>query len=208
MTIPTGNVNYNHFNAEVGNAANTAIDLNNSCLRTLAGKTAANSTISVNDLQGKTVNPMPLAASYTVSGSNPGGTAFAEIIVSFFTSLTLRVQRSTSDAPSVNSDFNYSACGQASSNFQVQFTNITFFGATPSIINGASTYQTISQIRQLGITLNNNNPGTIATNGSFTINIRRVSNNSVVNTRTVDFNLTATQFNDGGGGFGNGGVEP
>ena len=72
MVLPTGSITFNDLNKEIGQANNTSINLDNSQVRILAGKTTAGSTISMSDLQGKGANVTGLGTLYVINGSGTG----------------------------------------------------------------------------------------------------------------------------------------
>lgn len=185
--IPTGSVLSTDIRAEVG-ATTGSITLGAACPREIAGIASGN--LGYLDFRGKTITPMPSIPTTVQNGFSGGfGTQIASMQVTFFTNgnASFFITRGGSASTA------FALCSQAASNFQVQFTYSNLTGS-PSISNGASTWQTITANRttSASVTTSQFQPSQFAS-GTLTVGVRRANITSVVFTKTFNFSIGAEE---------------
>lgn len=89
MTTPTGTIKLSDVNVELGRASSTTINLNETLVRQLAEKPTAQSTISMNDLRGKTYDN--ISPTITITG-NP-----TSLLIGETSSITFTISESTTN---------------------------------------------------------------------------------------------------------------
>jgi hypothetical protein len=135
MALPSsGAISASDINLELNKGATTALSLNDTDVRVLAGKTTSQSTISFSDLHGKSNIPVVDVSGFVNRSQN--AYAYAEFFIEFDdNSLSLRTHDTYGTHPDTIQTFNWLVSGDANKvkfKYNVVTTNDTIFYGSPA----------------------------------------------------------------------------